>query len=158
MPKVNIRPARLTDLAPIARLTRQVVKRDYAFYSPAIQGVIIRRYTGRALASSMVRGKRLVLVARTEPKLIGVLVTTANSDGVAVVHWLAVHEADRSQGVGTKLLTEFEKRLKGLPVHKIMLWTEVASLYYEKLGWAKEAVLPNHWWGQEVSLLAKYLK
>lgn len=153
----DIRRANLFDLPLIAGLTQRVVKRDYHFYAPEIQRKIIRRYTGRALASSMIRGHRLVLVSTRKNRLTGVLVTTANADGVAVVHWLAVRSSERGKGVGRQLLQAFEVYLNPLPVHKIMLWTEVAAPYYEKLGWKKETVLPNHWWGQEVSLLTKSL-
>lgn len=154
---INIRRADILDLPRIAKLTHKVVRRDYKFYSPDIRRKIISRYTGRALAASMIRGRRQVYIAESPINLAGVLITTANIDGVAVVHWLAVRPNLRGQGIAQDLLGAFEDRLKPLPVHKIMLWTEVAAGYYEKLGWTKEAVLPNHWWGQDVSLLCKYL-
>lgn len=154
---IKLRRADILDLPRIARLTHQVVKRDYDFYPPEIRRKIISRYTGRAMASSMIRGRRQVLLAETSNNLAGILVTTANIDGVAVVHWLAVGARHRGQGIAQQLLDNFEQQLVAHPVHKIMLWTEVAAGYYEKIGWRKEAVLPNHWWGQEVSLLVKYL-
>jgi hypothetical protein len=47
--------------------------------------------------------------------------------------------------------------MKDLGCHKITLTTEIASDFYEQLGYVKEGLLKKHWWGQDFAVMSKVL-
>ncbi len=139
-------------------LAAESARTDYGFYPPEIQTLIAKRGGIAPLLRSRLRLSRLVLVALQRDQVIGYLVASPTVDGIAVVHSLYVTGAARNSGTGRKLLTDLESRLKNRGVHKIMLWTEIAADYYQKLGWIRAADLPNHWWGQDFVIMVKPLE
>ena len=158
MAGIKVRPATWWDLPASLRQTVASVRQDYGFYPPSVQQQIMARNSLGSLARTKLHRNRLILAAVYQGQLAGQLIGVLDSDNVAIINWLFVDPALRGGGVGRALLEDFEARLRDLPVHKMMLWTEVAAEYYKKLGWIEEAVLPRHWWGQDFSVLAKYIK
>lgn len=152
--KLTIRPAKFSDLLQLGRMAKDAASSDYSIYSLRQQQVIAKRNGAMALLRALAGQSRPVLVAE-QGKIVGVLAGVSDIDSVAIVNWLYVSPEYRGQQVAQKLLKAFEIQLPA-NVHKMMVWTEIAGDYYQKLGWKKEAVLPNHWWGKEFVILAKY--
>jgi GNAT superfamily N-acetyltransferase len=153
-----IRPAKILDLKKLDQLSKQAASRDYGFYSRPVQQAIAARNSWQALLIGHLTRRRNILVAQHQGCPVGFLVGTPNNDGVAIVHWLYIDPEFRGGGMARELLDDFERRLAGVPVHKIMLWTEIAAGYYRRIGWEEVAVLPNHWWGKDFSLFVKTIK
>jgi GNAT superfamily N-acetyltransferase len=156
---MKIRGARFVELPAISRQVERAVAEDYGFYPPGVRRTIAARNGWRPLFATWRHPNRRILVAVDKFDVIqGQLIGTYNADDVAIVHWLYVAPEGRKGGMARKLLGQFESEVRLWGVEKVMLWTEIAPGYYEKIGWVQEAKLPNHWWGQDFYVFSKYLK
>lgn len=153
-----VRQAKILDLRKLGRLSRRAAEGDYGFYPHPVQETIAARNSWRALLVGHITKRRCVLVAADKGQPVGFLVATPNNDGVAIIHWLYVDPLARGGGIAKQLLDQFEGSLSVAGVHKVMLWTEIAAGYYRRLGWEEVAVLQDHWWGKDFSLLTKQIK
>ncbi len=152
-----VRVAKLRDVNGITRLARESITKAYNFYPPDIKRQLTARNSRSSLAKTILLKRRLILAAIYDGKILGYLIGQPNTDGIALVYSLYVSDDHRTKGLGRLLLNDFEARLGG-GVKKIMVWTEIAPDYYRKLGWAEEAKLSDHWWGQDWVIFSKSLK
>lgn len=157
MTDIRVRRARLSDLSRLGQLSRDGAEADYQLHPPEVRALIARRHSTKPLLFALIRTGRVILVGEVAGKVQGLLVGTPNSDGVGVVQWLYVAPGGRSHGMARRLLSSFEDIARQSGSHKLMAWTEIASGYYQKIGWTEEVKLPNHWWGKDFSIVAKYL-
>ena len=156
---MKIRGARLFELPAISRQVVRAAGDDYGFYPNDVQRIIAERNGLRPLFAAWRHPNRRILVSVDKYGIIqGQLIGTYNADDVAIVHWLYVAPEGRKCGLARKLLRQFESEVRIWGVKKMMLWTEIAPGYYQKIGWIQEAKLPNHWWGQDFYVFSKYLK
>jgi GNAT superfamily N-acetyltransferase len=150
---MQVRLAGLVDLPRLAELSKQASATDYGFYPQPIQRQIARSHDiTRLLVGSIRRGQLILTAGRPA---VGFITGSPNINRVAVINWLYVHPSARGQGLARQLLDDFDRRLDP-SVHKVMLWTEIAPDYYRHLGWQEEAKLPNHWWGRDFFIFARY--
>ena len=149
--------AGLADLPAVARQARRAATEDYGFYPAEVQATIAGRNALKPLIAAWRDPNRLIIGAWQNNVLMGNLIGTLDTDGIASVHWIYVAPEGRGSGLAKQLLQAFEDEVRRRNVPKIMLWTEIAPDYYRKIGWVEEAFLPNHWWGQTFFIFAKYL-
>lgn len=80
--------------------------------------------------------------------------------GVMYISQLMVGNKSRGKGVGRALMEEAEKLASKNKIHKIFLHTGAdweAVKFYKKLGYKKEAKLPNHYEGKDSWVMSKFL-
>jgi len=152
---ITIQPASLRDVRQISGLSKQSVATAYSFYNDEIKGILRGRQSIPRLFNTILRGLRVVLVAKRGRQVVGYLVGTPANDGVALVYSLYVDKDERGSAVGKRLLDYFDDQVVPDYIAKIMLWTEVAAPYYRKIGWREAAELPDHWWGQTFWIFVK---
>lgn len=156
--KINIRRAKPADLFLLSKWARLAASNDYSLYPIKVQAEIAARYRVKPLALGIWRHGRLVLIAEISGLPVGYLVAAPNVDGVGVLQWLYVHSSHRGNGVAAVLLESLETEAAEKGAHKLMVWTELAADFYTKAGWKLEATLPEHWWGQDFSVLGKKIR
>lgn len=82
-------------------------------------------------------------------KIVGFLVTDKLYGGVSCCTWLLVLKEFREKGIGTKLISEWEKEIKKIGGHKLILITqeEMNRGFYKKLRFSEEGFEEKSWFG-----------
>ena len=127
--------------------TQQGASMGYLLETPISQ---LENYWAGVL-SNVARGSALVVYAEDDSEIIGVVVlqneNNPNARHRAEVKKLIVRSDKRGQGIAKKLLAlvEMEARIGGRTL--LLLDTETdsdAEFLYEKMGWTRLGVMPNH--------------
>lgn len=90
--------------------------------------------------------QRLTLTAREDRAMVGIL-TAAFVGGVATLEELLVQRGRRGRGIGSALLTAFEREARARRCHKISLRTPLgarAESFYRRHGYRREGVITRH--------------
>ena len=111
--------------------------------------------------SLLARYKDTVLLeARQDLELAGLIYGTGIEGGVGTIIWLLVVPKFQKLGIGGKLFNkacDIYKQNKG---HKIKLTVPEKKTveFYEKQGMNLEGFHPNHWWSMDIWSMGKNLK
>jgi len=156
---ITIKEPDFFDVFKMPRTFYKAVDEDYAFYDKKVQKVILDRNSLWHLLVAKIRQNRIILTgSNREGNIIGVLLGAVSLDGVGVVNWLYVLPEYRKKGLAGKLLSKVEKEFLQKDCHKVVVTTEIASGFYRKIGYKKEGLLKNHWWGKDFYIFSKVLK
>lgn len=101
----------------------------------------------------------VTLIARNDGNIVGYLDLSVCL-GVASIKSLMVGVDYQGKGFGKELVMKAEERARGLKAHKVTVGTGLswkAKPFYEKLGYAVRAILPNDFNGEDAVLLDKML-
>ena len=128
---VNIRTARLSDAADIARLTTHL---GYDVESAAL---------AERLARVLARSDQRLLLAELDGKAVGwlhaVVFEEIEAAPYAVIAGLVVDRSHRRLGIGRTLIAECEEWAKGQQCSVVRLWSSAgrtaAHRFYERLGY-----------------------
>jgi GNAT superfamily N-acetyltransferase len=128
---VNIRTARLSDAADIARLTAHL---GYDVESSALSG---------RLARILARSDQRLLLAELDGQVVGwlhaVVFEEIEAPPYVVVAGLVVDRSHRRLGIGRTLIAECEEWAKGRQCSVVRLWSSAgrtaAHRFYERLGY-----------------------
>jgi ribosomal protein S18 acetylase RimI-like enzyme len=105
--------------------------------------------TRRELERSRKRDPDLFLVAENEGRLIGVVLGRFDGRRGWVNH-LAVHPEAQSQGIGSVLMRELERRLRAKGCPKVNLHVvstnEKVCAFYERIGYSKRDLVYMDKW------------
>lgn len=102
---------------------------------------VLRRPLGRSIADDDLSGdvEALHVGAFAAERLVGILLLKPKSEGVLQMKQVAVDESLRGMSVGRKLVKYAEQLAAKQECAEIMLHArEVAVVFYEKLGYARE--------------------
>lgn len=156
---------------PIEKVTESLVCEITVFFYKLLDNTFSKTFPVQAISKykndfceSAIRdavgdGQRIMLCARENTELAGILFGSSLNGGVASIVWLATAENYRGRGIGTLLChaAETQYQLKG--AHKIILYTETksAKAFYQKIGYTLEGQHLRHWWGLDHYCLVKFL-
>lgn len=101
----------------------------------------------------------VTLIARDNGNIVGYLDLSVCL-GVAAIKSLMVGVEYQGKGFGSELVRNAEERVRSLNAHKVTVETGLswkAKPFYEKLGYAVRAILPNDFNGEDAVLLDKML-
>jgi GNAT superfamily N-acetyltransferase len=103
--------------------------------------------------------KHVLIAARKDGKLVGILIGTPPEGGVGTILWLLVTPEYRGEGIGARIFEEACKRYKAIGCHKIKMTapTKDAVMFYEKQGMQIEGFHIDHWWHLNFWSLGKRL-
>ena len=113
----------------------------YAIWQSAGPGIHIRRSDEPdEILKKIQRDPELFLVAELDGRIVGTVL--GGFDGRrGMVYHLAVQPEQRLNGIGDKLMTELEHRLKAKGCIRYYLWVtcdnQDAIRFYEKRGWTR---------------------
>ena len=146
---IEIRPLKPEDLDEVYAIERR------SFLWPWSRGVFIHFYRVTP---------HLFLVAIADGRVIGyVMGEMEEDDGVKVGHVvnIAVHEAYRRRGIGTRLMREIERIFRELGAEKVRLevreGNEGAKAFYKHLGYRETGMLKRYYWGLTALKMEKSL-
>lgn len=144
------------DIFSLPFLFERAVLTDFSFYSEQVKNRIIRKNSLLRLFFTRIRKQRILLVAKTEGRCVGLIISSCNAN-IGVIHWLFVLPEYRGKKIGFNLVQEAEGELQKLGCHKITLTTEIAPEFYKNLGYIEEGVLKKHWWEKDFTIMSKIL-
>lgn len=103
--------------------------------------------------------RHVLLAARRDGEMEGILIGTPPEGGVATILWLLVSAKCRREGIGKSLFEAGCRRFRSMGCHKVKLTapTSDAVRFYEKQGMAVEGFHPNHWWHLDFWSMGKNL-
>lgn len=146
------------DIFKLPPMFRKAVYEDYAFYDKKVQKTILNRNSLWRLLTAKLNNNRIILTGSNRGgDVVGVLLGAVGLDGVGVVNWLYVLPEYRKEGLARKMLSKVEKEFLQRGCHKLVVTSEIASGFYRKIGYKKEGLLKNHWWGKDFYIFSKVL-
>jgi len=157
--RITIKEPGIFDVFKLPQLFYKAVDEDYAFYNKKVRKAILDRNSLWHLLAAKLNKDRVILTgSNREGNIIGVLLGAVSLDGVGVVNWLYVLPEYRKNGLAGKMLSKVEKEFLQKDCHKLVVTTEIASGFYRKIGYKKEGLLKNHWWGKDFYIFSRVLK
>ena len=119
-------------------------------------------YTRRELAFYIARKRGFTLVAESDSKIIGFAVVDRDRQGQGHIITIDVLPEARRSGLGSRLMTAVEERLRALGYSAVFLETAVdnaaAIAFYKRLGYTVVHTIPRYYLDSIVALvLAKDL-
>lgn len=85
----------------------------------------------------------------SSPKVLGFIVAQANRRGLGHILTIDVPPASRRFGIGSKLLSTAEARLRAAPCHRVVLETAVdnvsALAFYKRNGYSVAKTIPRYY-------------
>jgi ribosomal protein S18 acetylase RimI-like enzyme len=118
------------------------------------------KYANLRFLDKVKKGKLGIIVVKDDQqKLSGFLVFEPDIGGVIFLNWVVVVKEVRGQGLGRRLIEEWEKGVKQSSFHKLVVsTTDKNNLgFYQKLGYKLEGVLKKDHWGKDKYLLGKII-
>ena len=95
------------------------------------------------------RGNNVPPLIESPPKVLGFIVAQATRRGVGHILTIDVLHGGRRLGVGSKLLTTAEDRLRAAPCHNVVLETAVdnsaALAFYKRHGYSVVKTIPRYY-------------
>ena len=155
---IKIRIPSLVDVFYLPVLFFRAIQEDYQFYDSSVRNRIKKKNSLRRLLVAKLRKRRLVLVAYSHGRRVGILLGSSNPSGVGMVNWLYTLPEFRKKKIGRRLLEKAENDFLNRGCHKITLTTEVAPEFYRRIGYTEEGILRKHWWGKDFYIFSKALK
>ncbi len=147
----------IKEMLSLPRMFDRAVDEDFMLYDKHTRQRIKNRYSLFHLFMARYRKGRMLLLAMRNSECVGILLAHYTSDGVGVVHWVYVSPEHRKKKVAQSLLIEAEEKFRQHNCHKSVVTTELAQKFYQKVGYAQEAILKKHWWGKDFFMYSKYI-
>jgi ribosomal protein S18 acetylase RimI-like enzyme len=143
----------------VRSLIREIASKELGFSKKSLNHYI-ENLTDEEIARRVRDNRYLLLAAREERELIGVVIGTPPEGGVGTIQWLLIVPSSRGEGVGRRLFEAACGRFRSLGCHKIKLTApnQKAVKFYEKQGMKVEGFHPDHWWHRDFWSLGKKLQ
>lgn len=155
--KLTVQSPGIREMLQLPQMFERAVDEDFTQYSKSTREKIKGRYSLLHLLSARYRPGRILLSAKRDDTFAGLLLAQYTGDGVGVIHWVYVSPDQRKNGIAKKLIQEAETQFKEKDCHKLVVMTEFAQKFYQNIGFIKEAVFKQHWWGKDYSVYSKYI-
>lgn len=111
---------------------------------------MVEDFSLEELEKGIKKGKRILFLAYLENKVVGYLLTNKQFGGVSFGHWLGVDKDFQKQGIGSKLLSAWERDALKQGAHALEINTfEKDRLFYKKCGFIEAGKAPDFWFGVE---------
>lgn len=142
------------DIFSLPFLFKRAILTDFSFYDERVKKRILRKNSLLRLFFARARRRRILLVAKTDGKCVGLIISSCNAN-IGVIHWIFVLPEYRGKKIGFNLVKKAESELGKLGCHKITLTTEMAPEFYKNLGYIEEGLLKKHWWKTDFTIMSK---
>jgi predicted N-acetyltransferase YhbS len=134
MTKIAISEASLPSLPHLRRLFVGAVQNHFQYFPEHIQRRVIREHSLWRLALAAVDPRRVVLVARSDKRIIGYAIGASPAVGPAQLFWLYVEPDQRGKNLGLSLLSRMLKTLGAKGAAEVSIATHDHRRYYERQG------------------------
>lgn len=127
-------------------------------YSKTAKKAEMLRYSPKTVLSDISSGRYVFLVAEERSRLVG-FISAWFYAGVCMGEWVAVEPAYRGKSVATALFNQLIEVCKRRGCHRFWGFVRTsnrkANSLQKKLGFRKEALLKNYWYGEDYHVWAK---
>lgn len=134
MSRIVIAPASPTSLLALHRLFAGAVATHFSYFPPEVQKSVIRDHSVFRLILATIDPHRVILVARTQGKIIGYAIGAAPAIGPAQLFWLYVDPDFRGANTGLSLLSRMLRHLQAKGAQVVSIATHDHRAYYERQG------------------------
>lgn len=112
-----------------------------------------------AIRERAVNRRQVLLTAKIDGKLVGILFGTTPEGGVATIVWVLIATTWRRCGIGAQLFKKACDRYRRMGCHKVKLTapTFQTVTFYERQGMKMEGYHPCHWWRKGFWSMGKVL-
>jgi ribosomal protein S18 acetylase RimI-like enzyme len=132
--QTHIALVRTRDLPQLKRLFEQAVRDHFAYFPAGVQNDVIRGHSLIKLAKAKYDPRRIVLVARRGPRIVGYCIAAVPSHGPSQLFWLYVEPDHRGINLGLSLLSRTLKLMAAKGARDIFIATHDHRRYYERQG------------------------
>jgi len=140
----------LKNLAQFLPVFEEILKTGFPEYSPELIDFLINKdYPPKIIEEKLKKNQWWGLMARIDGKIVGFSLIDILYGGVSYANWLGVKKEFRRRGVGSLLMTEWEKKVKAAGGHKLILITQSRKnrSFYFKKGFKEEGFEEKSWFG-----------
>lgn len=134
MSHVTIAQASLLELPTLHRMFAHAVLEHFSYFPADVQRRVILDHSMLRLLLAMLDPRRVLLVAKSEGKLIGYAIGAAPKIGPAQLFWLFVDPNFRGHNTGLSLLSRMLRVLGEKGAKVVSIATHEYRSYYERQG------------------------
>ena len=134
MSRIVIAPASARSLFALHSLFADAVATHFSYFPADVQRRVISDHSVPRLILATLDPHRVILVARTEGKIIGYAIGAAPATGPAQLFWLYVDPNYRGANTGLSLLSRMLKHLRAKGAEVVSIATHEHRAYYERQG------------------------
>lgn len=142
------------------KLFSEVLREGFPEYSSGLVEFFINKdFSVENIKKQTESGEITVLVDEEISGLVGFLIYEKLYGGVSYCVWVGVLKEARGQGVGRKLMEEWEKRILIEGGHKLMLLTQSQTnrKIFPKYGFKEEGYEEKSWFGLDAWIFGKVI-
>lgn len=156
---MNITDLSFANLDNFYQCFSTVMKEGYSEFPPKLQEYFLKvLYSKVNFYFWMERSLRKILILQQDQQTVGFLVGDHTYGGVGFVSWLGIDKAYRGQGLGKKLMQEYEKYALSKKAHLLELFTYQNVLpFYQKLGFTEIGRREQGYFGQKNIIMDKLI-
>ncbi len=125
-----IRLATIEDLDIFVPFFESSLRSQFSHYSHNSLSYFVEQDYSRENLEKGIARRMQIFLAFDDTKLIGYLMINRHYGGVAFANWFAVDKDYHGQGIGTALLSAWEKSVLEDGGHKLLLWTTENNLEF----------------------------
>jgi ribosomal protein S18 acetylase RimI-like enzyme len=146
----------IADIAQLEKFFQRSLTENFSYFPLKAHEYYSRPWQPTALKQRIETQQGLLLTARIQNEIVGLVSGTPAEGGVGTIIWLMVAPHHQNKRIGAALLSEAKKYYRIHQAHKIKLTVhdEKAVNFYLREGFIREAEHHNHWWGMNFSAMA----
>lgn len=130
-----VRPG-VGDIAPLMRLFRQALRKDFQYFPPSYTDQICRQNGFWQLLAARFKDDRIMEVAKVNGRLVGYALGSLTPQRNAELYWLYVDPAQRTRNMGAALLGAVMRDMQAKGSTKLTLVTYDLKDYYLRHGFS----------------------
>jgi ribosomal protein S18 acetylase RimI-like enzyme len=142
--QLTIAPVRLRELVQLTRLFEQAVRNHFTYFPRSTQQDVIRSHSVGKLFRANLDPRRIILVARSDGRLVGYCIGAVPSQGPAQLFWLYVEPEFRGTNTGLSLLSRSIKHMEERGADEVFIATHDHRRYYERQGFKYQSSITEH--------------
>jgi ribosomal protein S18 acetylase RimI-like enzyme len=151
-PQENLKIEKLTlgNLEEFLPVFKEVLKTGFPEYSSELVRFFVKKdFSKKVFLVKIKKNQWWGLLARVDGEIGGFLIADPPYGGVSYCPWLGTVQNLRKKGIGSRLLSEWEKRVREEGGHKLILLTqsEKNRKFYLKNGFRNEGFEEKSWFG-----------
>lgn len=142
------------------RVFSEILHTQFPGYLPKVIDFLLHQiYNPTQISMWIKQGNKIVLVAEHNAEIVGFAMLDSLYGGVSFCRWLGVLPAYQRQGIGTKLIQQWENMAYDQGAHKLeVVGQPTAKKFYEKMGLQLEGFRKSSYFGIDQHLFGKVLQ
>jgi GNAT superfamily N-acetyltransferase len=134
MTNIRISEASVLSLPALNRLFVNAVHNHFQYFPEQVRTRVIRDHSIPRLTLAAVDPRRVLLVAKSDRRIVGYAIGAKPATGPAQIYWLYVEPDHRGSNIGLSLLSRMIKVLGAKGAAEVAIATHDHRRYYERQG------------------------